>query len=108
MNTITSYADTQASRVNRSLLGALGKINFFLLLFKLCMCFSAFQVFQGNWDKDTVVTQILSRKIFARFIRFNPVSWEINGYICLRVEIYECLPAKGKKFDLQLFLLIHS
>jgi len=36
------------------------------------------------------------RRIFARFIRFNPIAW-VGGYICMRVEIYECLPTEGKK-----------
>lgn len=53
------------------------------------------QIFQGNWDNDTVIRKMFPRRIFARFIRFNPVSYT-GGYICMRVEIYECLPTEGK------------
>lgn len=53
------------------------------------------KVFQGNFDSDTVIKRRLSHRIFARYIRFNPLAWNAGGFICLRVEIYECLPTKG-------------
>ena len=52
------------------------------------------QIFQGNWDNDTVIKRAFARRIFARFIRFNPIAF-VGGYICMRVEIYECLPTEG-------------
>ena len=57
--------------------------------------FFFYQVFQGNFDNDTVIKRRLSHRIFARYIRFNPLAWNAGGFICLRVEIYECLPTKG-------------
>ncbi|XP_031559855.1 adhesion G protein-coupled receptor L3-like isoform X2 [Actinia tenebrosa] len=54
----------------------------------------ASMIFAANWDNETVIKNPLIR-IFARFIRLNPVSWDVFGYVCMRVEIYECLPTKG-------------
>ncbi|KAL9950767.1 hypothetical protein ACROYT_G043325 [Oculina patagonica] len=56
---------------------------------------SSSKIFQGNWDNDTVIKKVFSRRIFARYIRFNPLAWNKGGFICMRVEIYECLPTKG-------------
>lgn len=53
------------------------------------------KVFQGNFDNETVIKRFLSHRIFARYIRFNPLAWNEGGFICLRVEVYECLPTKG-------------
>ncbi|KAL9953924.1 hypothetical protein ACROYT_G041399 [Oculina patagonica] len=46
------------------------------------------KVFDGNTDKDTVVYYELNPPIIARYIRFHPVTW--NGYIAMRVELYDC------------------
>lgn len=56
---------------------------------------SGTKIFQGNWDNDTVIKRAFPRRIFARFIRFNPIAFPVGGYICMRVEIYECLPTEG-------------
>ena len=52
------------------------------------------QVFQGNWDTDTPIPNMFARRIYARFIRFNPIASH-GGLICMRVEVYECQPTKG-------------
>ncbi|KAK3727870.1 hypothetical protein QZH41_010595 [Actinostola sp. cb2023] len=54
----------------------------------------ASKTFSGNWDNETVIRNYFTR-IFARFIRVNPVSWNPMGSICMRLEIYECLPTIG-------------
>lgn len=50
------------------------------------------KVFAGNSDRDTVVYHSLKPPITARYIRFHPVAW--NGYIAMRVELYDC-PLEG-------------
>ena len=46
------------------------------------------QVFDGNNDKDTVVSHDVNPPITARYIRFRPVEW--RGNIAMRVELYGC------------------
>ncbi|EDO28972.1 predicted protein, partial [Nematostella vectensis] len=48
------------------------------------------KVFDGNWDADTVTGQRFQRVFSARFVQFNPVTWNTPGSICMRVELYEC------------------
>ncbi|XP_041477638.1 uncharacterized protein LOC121425593 [Lytechinus variegatus] len=43
------------------------------------------EVFPGNTDRDTAVTNLFSPSIVARFIRIEPVTW--SGHISLRFEI---------------------
>ena len=47
-----------------------------------------FQDFPGNPDRNTVVSHVLAIKIRARYVRFVVESW--NGFVCMRVEVYEC------------------
>lgn len=53
--------------------------------------FSLFQIFLGNWDHNTVVKNVFPQAIKAKYVRFNPISWHTMGYICMRVEVYECM-----------------
>ncbi|CAB4026958.1 Hypothetical predicted protein [Paramuricea clavata] len=46
------------------------------------------KVFNGNTDKHSVVHNVISPPIVARYIRLEPKSW--NGHISLRVEFYGC------------------
>ncbi|XP_033111312.1 neuropilin-1-like [Anneissia japonica] len=45
--------------------------------------------FMGNYDEDTVVTNVLPEPIKAQFIRIRPLSW--HTYPCLRFEVLGCL-----------------
>ena len=56
---------------------------------KLKLLFDIFQVFNGNYDADTVVRNTLAHTVTSRFIRFLPQSW--NKHIFMRVEVYGCL-----------------
>lgn len=48
------------------------------------------KIFQGNdEDKDTVVFNVLSQHIRARFVRLWPKTTK-NGYKTMRVELYGC------------------
>ncbi|XP_078344006.1 uncharacterized protein LOC144629649 [Oculina patagonica] len=49
---------------------------------------NADKVFTGNTDKDTIVSHDLNPPIRARYIRFQPVTW--NSHISMRVELYGC------------------
>ncbi|XP_028398876.1 lactadherin-like [Dendronephthya gigantea] len=42
----------------------------------------------GNNDYRTIVKNVLSPPITARYIRIHPVSWDRN--ICMRIELYGC------------------
>ncbi|XP_031561718.1 coagulation factor V-like [Actinia tenebrosa] len=44
------------------------------------------KVFAGNIDKETVVRHVLSSIIYARFVRFDTITW--NNHISMRVEVY--------------------
>ena len=57
-------------------------------------------MFQGNWDNDTVIRKMFARRIYARFIRFNPLGFR-GGLICMRVEVYECQPTEGNNVTLR-------
>ncbi|XP_028415658.1 retinoschisin-like [Dendronephthya gigantea] len=46
------------------------------------------KVFDGNTDENSVVTNVLSPAVTARFIRIHPKTW--NSHISLRVELYGC------------------
>ena len=49
-----------------------------------CLCY---QVFQGNHDPDTVVTNMLKMAVNAHYVRIKPQSW--YNHIALRVEVYK-------------------
>ncbi|XP_019626183.1 PREDICTED: uncharacterized protein LOC109471335 [Branchiostoma belcheri] len=46
------------------------------------------QVFTGNNDMNTPVTNLLDNPIYTRYVRFNPQAW--YAYISMRVEILGC------------------
>jgi len=52
---------------------------------------NATKIFLGNWDHNTVVKNVFPQAIKAKYVRFNPISWHTMGYICMRVEVYECM-----------------
>jgi hypothetical protein len=61
----------------------------------LCQLFHK-QVFRGNSDQQSIVTNAFSPAITARYIRIQPITW--YGYISMRFEIYGCY--RGKRFNI--------
>lgn len=49
------------------------------------------QVFTGNTDKETVVTNVLTTPIIARYVQIQPVDW--HDHISMRAEFYGCVPS---------------
>ncbi|KAK0141385.1 putative carboxypeptidase X1 [Merluccius polli] len=57
-------------------------------------------IFTGNRDMYTPVLGVLPVPTAARFLRINPLSWFVNGTICLRAEILGCSvhdPSEGQR-----------
>ncbi|XP_078344750.1 uncharacterized protein LOC144630294 [Oculina patagonica] len=50
--------------------------------------FGKVKIFQGNWDSNTVVYNVITPPIKARYIRILPKSWE--RYVSMRAEFYTC------------------
>ena len=50
--------------------------------------FYIFQVFPGNSDPDTIVTNMFECPIITRCVRLNPISWK--NFISLRFDIIGC------------------
>ncbi|XP_068093802.1 contactin-associated protein-like 4 isoform X2 [Hyperolius riggenbachi] len=46
--------------------------------------------FSGNTNADSVVQYKLQNHVRARYLRFTPLSWNPNGRIGMRVEVYGC------------------
>ncbi|NXF40810.1 CNTP5 protein, partial [Nyctibius bracteatus] len=46
--------------------------------------------FLGNTNADSVVYYKLQHSIKARFLRFVPLDWNVNGRIGMRIEVYGC------------------
>ncbi|XP_078697599.1 lactadherin-like [Branchiostoma floridae x Branchiostoma belcheri] len=46
------------------------------------------EVFQGNTDRNTPVTNLLDSPTDARYVRFLPQSW--HGHMSMRVEVLGC------------------
>ncbi|KAM5192554.1 contactin-associated protein-like 4 [Mantella aurantiaca] len=46
--------------------------------------------FIGNTNADSVVHHKLQNHIRARYLRFTPLNWNLNGRIGMRVEVYGC------------------
>ncbi|XP_066037774.1 contactin-associated protein-like 4 [Chamaea fasciata] len=46
--------------------------------------------FSGNTNADSVVYYKLQHSIKARFLRFVPLDWNLNGRIGMRIEVYGC------------------
>ena len=49
--------------------------------------FFGLQVFQGNNDPDTVVTNMLKMAVNAHYVRIKPQSW--HNHIALRAEVFK-------------------
>ena len=46
------------------------------------------KLFVGNEDRSTKVVNWFKVRLFARYIRIKPNTW--NGAICMRIEIIGC------------------
>jgi len=44
------------------------------------------KIFQGNYDVNTISKHILKNQFQARYVKFNPISWQ--SHISMRVEVY--------------------
>lgn len=58
----------------------------YLLILYAIFCFWL-QVFQGNNDPDTIVTNMLKMAVNAHYVRIKPQSW--HNHIALRAEVYK-------------------
>ena len=67
-----------------------------------CFFCDFFKEFDGNKDNGTVKNQKLRQVVTARYVRFLPKDWNlyssVTSYPCMRVEIYVCLPVKGRSY----------
>ena len=50
---------------------------------------SLFQIFSGNADNNTVVTNELKPALKAKYVRIKPKAW--YRWIKIRVELYGCV-----------------
>ncbi|XP_028395145.1 lactadherin-like [Dendronephthya gigantea] len=57
------------------------------------------KVFDGNMEGNSVVTNVLSPAVTARYIRIHPRTW--NNHISLRVELYCCQRAGEKTLGVE-------
>ena len=55
-----------------------------------------FQIFQGNTDVFTVVRRNLDPAIMARYIRVHPGYYTSGNTVCMRLELYGCVPVIEK------------
>jgi len=46
------------------------------------------QLFNANYDGDTLVTNDLPCPVFAKCVRINPTLW--TGYIAMRFDVLGC------------------
>ena len=46
------------------------------------------QIFEGNTDRDTIVTRLFPQPVRAALIRIRPTAW--NYAICMRFELIGC------------------
>ena len=56
------------------------------------------QVFNGNSDSDSKVTNWFSHPVRAQYIRVEPQSWQ--GVIAARVEIHGCYETYPSKYTI--------
>ena len=61
--------------------------NFFLFTLR-SVFLNSYQIFTANSDQDTIVYNVLSSSIRARYIRIQP--WTYHNHISMRMEIYGC------------------
>ena len=57
-------------------------------MMRIINCTYIFQVFQGNFETNTIVSHVFQQHIKARFVRILPQTW--NVAIAMRVELYGC------------------
>lgn len=57
------------------------------------------KMFDGNTDKDTMVSVFFDREITARYLRIVPQAW--HGRIALRFEVLECPTPTGKSCEVK-------
>ena len=71
---------------------------FFLAWFKRFVHLSrhtfALQIFQGNYERNYVVTHRFLRPFKARYVRLHPITW--YGHISMRFELYGCRLGKWR------------
>lgn len=53
------------------------------------------QTLKGNVDREGVSENVISPPVIARYVRFNPVHWNVRGGlpnhdICMRVGVFTC------------------
>ena len=65
----------------------------YMCLYILIVLFSN-QVFDGNWDNNSVRKHFFTMKVLARYVRLWPHSY--NNRIAVRWEVYGC-PGKVKR-----------
>ncbi|CAB3999807.1 partial [Paramuricea clavata] len=61
------------------------------------------EMFSGNDDKNTVVTNVLSPQINARYIRIHPQSW--CNHISMRMELYGRSALNWSEENVKVFIL---
>lgn len=59
----------------------------FSLLLKIIL-FVIFQTFAGNVDRHSIVENLLSEPITARYIRIHPVAY--HAHMSMRIELRQC------------------
>jgi RHS repeat-associated protein len=63
------------------------------------------QSFTGNTDRNTVVQNLFSSPIAARFVRIKPVSW--YSHISMRAEVIS-IPNKGEQVTFRASLVVNA
>ena len=48
----------------------------------------SFQVFRGNFDRDSIVAHNIFPPFHARYVRIHPLTW--YSHISMRAELYGC------------------
>ena len=54
---------------------------------------AVFQIFQGNTNVHKIVRRNLN--IMARYIRIHPGYHTPGSTVCMRLELYGCVPVNG-------------
>ena len=74
------------------------------------MYMSLSQTLKGNVDRESVGENVISPPVTARYVRFNPVHWNVRGGvpnhdICMRVGVFTCT---GEDFSIKYGSTINS
>lgn len=92
-----------------TLLSIFSSVSFVYILLKYFPdeFFSRMQVFNGNFDRHTVVSHLLVPRITAQFVRIYPYRYRQFG--CLRVEYYGCAVGKPSQLSvMQCFFYLYQ